>query len=253
MTGLSVDRNIGPAGHRDHAQLVGPGQMKTGSGQASSNSYRRTERSRMRRRHKNARYDRETVHGMLDSGLICHVGFVVDGQPFVTPTIYWRMSEAIYFHGSSASRTLRQMGRGIPVCVTVSHLDGIVHARSGFNSCLNYRSVMMFGTAVQVTEPGEKTSALHGLLDRLAPGRSLQTRPISVQELKATGVMRLDLDEVSAKVRAGSVGDDEAERALDYWAGIVPVRVVVDPPIDDPELRAGIKCPENIARVRLGR
>ncbi len=227
--------------------------MKTGGDQASSTSYRRTERSRLRRRHKNGRYDRGTVHGILDSGLICHVGFVVDGQPFVTPTVYWRMSEAIYFHGSSASRTLRQMGLGIPVCVTVSHLDGIVHARSGFNSCLNYRSVMMFGTAVQVTEPAEKMSALHGLLDRLAPGRSRETKPISVQELKATGVMRLDLEEVSAKVRAGDVGDDEADRALDYWAGIVPVRVVVDPPIDDPELRSGIKCPENIHQIRLGR
>jgi uncharacterized protein len=216
-------------------------------------SYKKTERSRIKRRHKNAHYDRETVHAILDSGLICHVGFIVDGSPFVTPTAYWRMGEAVYFHGSSASRTLKQVGRGIPVCVTISHLDGIVHARSGFNSCMNYRSVMIFGEAFAVTDPVEKRTALYGLIDRLAPGRSKETKPISDRELKATGVMRLALKEVSAKVREGAVGDDEADRALDYWAGIVPVRTVVERPIDDPELRAGIPCPDNISRIRLGR
>jgi nitroimidazol reductase NimA-like FMN-containing flavoprotein (pyridoxamine 5'-phosphate oxidase superfamily) len=227
--------------------------MKHGNGQTSADHFRQTERTRLRRRHKNAHYDRETVHAILDSGLICHVGFVVDGQPFVTPTAYWRIDEAIYFHGSAASRTLKQVGRGISVCVTVSHLDGVVHARSGFNSCMNYRAVMMFGTAVLVTNPEEKRAALHRLLDRLAPGRSKETKPISSQELKATGVMRLDLIEVSAKVRSGAVGDDEADQVLDYWAGIVPVRTVIDPPIDDPDLRPGIPRPENITQIRLGR
>jgi len=245
---MHMSATIGIA-RRSASQL----KMKPPNRPADADSFRKTERSRIRRRHKNARYDRETVHAILDSGLICHVGFVVDGQPFVTPTAYWRMAEAIYFHGSSASRTLKQVGRAIPVCVTVSHLDGIVHARSGFNSCMNYRSVMMFGKAFLVTDAEEKRAALYGLLDRLAPGRSKETKPISWQELKATGVMRLALEEVSAKVRAGDVGDDEADRALDYWAGVVPVRTVLDSPIDDPELRPGIARPENITQIRLGR
>lgn len=227
--------------------------MKPSDGPANSKSYKKTERARVKRRHNNARYDRETVRAILNSGLICHVGFIVDGAPFVTPTAYWRMGEDVYFHGSSASRTLKQMGRGVPVCVAVSHLDGIVHARSGFNSCMNYRSVMIFGEAFTVTDPDDKRAALYGLMDRLAPGRSKETKPISNQELKATGVMRLALEEVSAKVRDGAVGDDEDDRALDFWAGIVPVRTVINSPIDDPELRPGIARPDNVTQIRLGR
>lgn len=215
--------------------------------------YARTDLTRLRRRHLNARYDVDTVHGILDSGLVCHVGYVVDGQPVVTPTAYWRMGEDLYFHGSAASRTLEHMAEGVPVCVTVSHLDGIVHARSGFNSCMNYRAVMVFGSAVAVTDPEEKARALDGLLDRLAPGRSGESRPSTAQELKGTLVLRLPLEQVSAKVRAGEVGDDEEERASDYWAGIVPVHTVVGEPVDDPELRPGIARPANITRIRLGR
>lgn len=215
--------------------------------------YARTDLTRLRRRHLNARYDVDTVHGILDSGLVCHVGYVVDGQPVVTPTAYWRMGEDLYFHGSAASRTLEHMAEGVPVCVTVSHLDGIVHARSGFNSCMNYRAVMVFGSAVAVTDPEEKARALDGLLDRLAPGRSGESRPSTAQELKGTLVLRLPLEQVSAKVRAGEVGDDEEERASDYWAGIVPVHTVVGEPVDDPELRPGIARPANITQIRLGR
>lgn len=215
--------------------------------------YERTDLTRLRRRHLNARYDVDTVHGILDAGLVCHVGYVVDGQPIVTPTAYWRMGEDLYFHGSAASRTLEHMAEGVPVCVTVSHLDGIVHARSGFNSCMNYRAVMVFGSAVAVTDPEEKARALDGLLDRLAPGRSGESRPSTAQELKGTLVLRLPLEQVSAKVRAGEVGDDEEERASDYWAGIVPVHTVVGEPVDDPELRPGIARPANIAQIRLGR
>lgn len=215
--------------------------------------YTRTDLTRLRRRHLNARYDVDTVHGILDSGLVCHVGYVVDGQPIVTPTAYWRMGEDLYFHGSAASRTLEHMAEGVPVCVTVSHLDGIVHARSGFNSCMNYRAVMVFGNAVAVTDPEEKARALDGLLDRLAPGRSRESRPSTAQELKGTLVLRLPLEQVSAKVRAGEVGDDEEERTLDYWAGIVPVHTVVGEPVDDPELRPDIARPANITQIRLGR
>jgi len=220
---------------------------------AAAASYRQTPRTKLKRRHLNGSYDKQVVHDILDSGLICHVGFIVVGRPIVTPTAYWRMGESIYFHGSAASRTLKSVGAGLPVCVTVSHLDGIVHARSGFNSCMNYRAVMIFGEAVPVTDPAEKTRCLNGLLDRLAPGRSAESKPTSAKELKATAVLRLDLNEVSAKVRAGGVGDDEADQKLDYWAGIVPVSTVLGEPIDDNDLRPGIPRPENITQIRLGR
>jgi len=216
-------------------------------------AYKKTPRTKLKRRHLNGSYDKQVVHDILDSGLVCHVGFIVDGRPIVTPTAYWRMGESIYFHGSAASRTLKTVGTGLPVCVTVSHLDGIVHARSGFNSCMNYRAVIIFGEAVAVTDPAEKNRCLGGLLDRLAPGRSGQSKPTSGKELKATAVLRLDLNEVSAKVRAGGVGDDEADQKLDYWAGIVPVKTVVGEPIDDVDLRPGIPRPDNITKIRLGR
>jgi nitroimidazol reductase NimA-like FMN-containing flavoprotein (pyridoxamine 5'-phosphate oxidase superfamily) len=216
-------------------------------------AYKKTPRTRLKRRHLNGSYDKQVVHDILDSGLVCHVGFVVDGKPIVTPTAYWRMGESIFFHGSAASRTLKHLSAELPVCVTVSHLDGIVHARSGFNSCMNYRAVMIFGQAVPVTDPAEKARCLDGLLDRLAPGRSRQSKPTSPQELKATAVLRLDLNEVSAKVRAGGVGDDEQDQKLDYWAGIVPIKTIVGEPVDDVDLRPGIPRPENITQIRLGR
>jgi nitroimidazol reductase NimA-like FMN-containing flavoprotein (pyridoxamine 5'-phosphate oxidase superfamily) len=130
---------------------------------AGDGAYKRTPRTKLKRRHLNGSYDKQVVHDILDSGLVCHVGFIVDGKPIVTPTAFWRMGESIYFHGSAASRTLKSLGAGLPVCVTVSHLDGIVHARSGFNSCMNYRAVMIFGEAVPVTDPAEKArwTALH--------------------------------------------------------------------------------------------
>jgi nitroimidazol reductase NimA-like FMN-containing flavoprotein (pyridoxamine 5'-phosphate oxidase superfamily) len=216
-------------------------------------AYTQTELTRLRRRHMHARYDKDVVHDILDSGLVAHVGYVAGGRPIVTPTAYWRMGENLYFHGSAASRTLESMAEGVEVCVTVSHLDGIVHARSGFNSCMNYRAVMAFGQAVEVTDPAEKTAALDGLLDRLAPGRSKDSKPSSAQELKGTKVLRLELNEVSAKVRAGEVGDDEEDQKLDFWAGIVPVRLVVDEPVDDPDLRPGIERPDYVTKIRLGR
>jgi len=228
-------------------------QLKRRTEPATPEKYDVTKKTRLVRRNKNGSYDRATVHDILDSGLICHLGFIVDGQPIVTPTSYWRLGESVFIHGSSASRTLKKVGDGLPVCLTVSHLDGIVHARSGFNSCLNYRAVMVFGSAVLVTDAEEKEQCLKGLLDRLAPGRSTESRPSTAIELRATSVLRLELNEVSAKVRTGGVGDDATELALDYWAGTVPIRMVVGEPVDDPDLRPGIARPDNIARVRIGR
>lgn len=217
----------------------------------SGQVYTRTERTQLKRRPGNACYDRAQVHAILDAGLICHVGFVVDGQPYVTPVVYWRMDEAIYWHGAVASRMLRAIDE-VSVCVTVSHVDGIVHARSGFNSCLNYRSVMMFGTAKLVRDPADKALRLDGLMDRLAPGRSKEVQPSTANQLHVTSVMRLDLEEVSAKVRTGEVGDSEEDLLLPHWAGIVPVRLVIGEPIDDPMLRPGIARPANITQLKLG-
>jgi nitroimidazol reductase NimA-like FMN-containing flavoprotein (pyridoxamine 5'-phosphate oxidase superfamily) len=211
-----------------------------------------TEKTRVKRLFQRACYDRETVYAVLDAGLMCHVGYVIDGQPYVTPTAYWRDGDRVYWHGSSASRMLRQLKQGVPVCFTVALLDGLVLARSGFHSSINYRSVMAFGTAEQVTGEAEKLAALEAFSERLTPGRWAELRPPTKQEIKATSVMSLRLDEVVAKVRNGPPGDDEEDYALDVWAGELPVRQVTDPPVDDPRLNTGIKAPDYLAQFKVG-
>jgi nitroimidazol reductase NimA-like FMN-containing flavoprotein (pyridoxamine 5'-phosphate oxidase superfamily) len=196
-------------------------------------------------------YDRETVYAILDAGLVCHVGYVIDGQPYVTPTAYWREGDRVYWHGSSASRMLRRLKEGVPVCVTVAHLDGLVLARSGFHSSINYRSVMAFGTAEAVTDEAAKLAALEVFSERLTPGRWAEQRAPSKQELKATLVMSLKLEELAAKVRDGPPADDEEDYDLPVWAGVVPVRRVVDRPVDDPRLRPGIAAPGYLDTVRI--
>jgi nitroimidazol reductase NimA-like FMN-containing flavoprotein (pyridoxamine 5'-phosphate oxidase superfamily) len=210
-----------------------------------------TPRTRVKRLGYRACYDRDTVYGILDAGLVCHVGYVIDGQPYVTPTACWREGDRVYWHGSSASRMLRRLEEGVPVCVTVAHLDGLVLARSGFHSSINYRSVMAFGTAEAVTGEAAKLTALESFSERLAPGRWAEQRAPSKQELKATLVMSLKLEEVAAKVRAGPPADDEEDYALDVWAGVVPIRRVVDPPVDDPRLKAGIARPGYLDTVQF--
>ncbi len=199
-----------------------------------------TERTRVRRLHERGRYDRETVFAILDSGLLCHVGYVIDGLPYVTPTLYWREGERLYWHGSSASRMLRRQAEGIPVCVTVSHIDGLVLARSGFHHSLNYRAVMAFGNAAIVADPEAKTAGLNAFIERLYPGRNREIRPISPQELKATTLMSMEIDEVSAKLRAHGPVDDEPDYTLDCWAGVVPVEMRLGAAIADERLKAGI-------------
>ncbi|MEE8189158.1 MAG: pyridoxamine 5'-phosphate oxidase family protein [Kiloniellales bacterium] len=211
-----------------------------------------TKRTRVKRQHERAHYDRETVYGILDAGLVCHVGYVIDGQPYVTPTAYWREGDRVYWHGSSASRMLRNLEKGVPVCFTVSFLDGLVLARSGFHSSINYRSVMAFGTAEMVTGEAEKLAALEAFQERLTPGRWAELRPVSKQELKGTTVMWLALDEAVAKVRPGPPSDDEEDYDLSVWAGVVPIRRVVDPPEDDPRLGPGIAQPDYLKKVRIG-
>lgn len=195
-----------------------------------------TERTAVRRMPKRASYERAVVEAILDEGLICHVGFVVDGQPYVIPTIHARVGDRLYVHGSAASRMLRAVQEGIPVCVTVTLLDGLVLARSAFHHSLNYRSVVILGTAVEVADRTEKLEALQAIVEHVVPQRWEDVRWPSEQELKATIVLKLPLAEVSAKVRTGPPIDDEEDYQLPCWAGEVPLRLVAQMPVPDPRL-----------------
>ena len=224
----------------------------TAAADGATIDYPPTQHSRIKRQHGRARYDRETVHAILDAGLLCHVGYVIDGQPYVTPTCYWRQGERVYWHGSSASKMLRRQAQGVPVCFTVSLLGGLVLARSGFHSSINYRSVMAFGIAEKVTEEAEILAALEAFQERLTPGRWAELRPVNEQEIKATTVMSLKLKEVAAKIRPGPPSDDEADYDLPVWAGVVPIRYQIGAPVDDPRLEPGIAQPDYLNQVRIG-
>jgi len=217
-----------------------------------SDSFTPTERSKVRRLHERAHYDRDSLHAILDAGVQCHVGYVIDGQPYVTPTIHWREGEQVYFHGSSASRMLRTVKQGIPVCLTVSFLDGLVLARSGFHCSVNYRSAMLFGQAEAVEDEAEKLASLQVLVDGLLPGHWPHMRPPNGQEMKATTVCRLNIEEASAKIRTGPPKDDDEDYALDCWAGVVPVRTVIGAPERDPLLRDDVADPAYLQQIRLG-
>ncbi len=211
-------------------------------------SFARTARTRIRRLPKRAHYDRETVHAVLDAGVLCHVGYVIDDQPYVTPTSHWRHGDRLYWHGSSASRMLRHLKQGVPACVTVTHLDGFVLARSGFHHSVNYRSVMAFGRAQLVADEA-KADALEHFVERLFPGRWDELRPPTAQELKATTVVWMDLDEVSAKVRTGPPVDDEEDYALPVWAGVLPVTSGFGRPEPDARLIPGVPLPDYLSRT----
>ena len=198
-----------------------------------------TARTRLVREADRAVYDRAAAYKILDEGFICHVGFVVDGQPFVIPTGYGRVGDNLYIHGSAASRMLRNLDQGVAVCVTVTLLDGLVLARSIFNHSMNYRSVVVLGTAVAVTDPKEKLEALRLLSEHILPGRWVESRQPNEKEIKATLVMRLPITEFSAKVRQGPPIDDEEDHAFPTWAGVIPLTMVAGEPIDDPRLMAG--------------
>ena len=213
-------------------------------------AYATTERTRVRRLHERGAYDRATVHAILDAGFVCHVGYVIDGQPYVTPTAYWRAGEALYWHGSSASRMLRQLAQGVPACLTVTHLDGLVIARSGFHHSVNYRSVMALGTARLVDNPDDKLRALEDFVEKLFPGRWAELRPPTGQEIKATTVLTMPLEEVSAKVRTGPPKDDEEDYALPIWAGVVPVTPQVGALVPDPRLLPGVPPPDYFAHLQ---
>jgi len=204
-------------------------------------------RTRVRRVHERARYDREAIDAVLDAALVAHLGFMADEQPYVIPTLHARIGDVVYVHGSAASRTLRALGDGIPACLTVTLLDGIVLARSIFEHSMNYRSVVVLGTATAVEDADEKRRVLEAFTEKLLPGRWVEARQPTRKELKATSILHLPLDEASAKIRAGGPDDgDTADAELDVWAGYVPLVVAALPPVPDASLRAGIPVPPGI-------
>ncbi|OKJ15662.1 pyridoxamine 5'-phosphate oxidase family protein [Kitasatospora sp. CB01950] len=199
-------------------------------------AYARNDLTTPTRDKERASWDRDAVHAVLDAGYLCHLGFVRDGAPVVLPTLYARVGERLYIHGSTGSRPLRgaRDEQGLPVCVTVTHLDGLVLAKSAFNHSVNYRSVVAHGTAYQVTDPEELRAALDAIVEQVVPGRAADCRPGSPKELAATAVIRLELDQVSAKSRTGGVNDEEEDLGLPYWAGVVPVSAVYGAPEPSP-------------------
>jgi uncharacterized protein len=205
-----------------------------------------TERTTLKRLPKRAEYDRERVYAILDEAFICHVGFVVEGQPVVIPTGYGRIGNVLYIHGSAASRMLRTLGGGVDVCVTVTLVDGLVLARSVFHHSFNYRSVVVFGRARVVTETAEKVAALHAFTEHVIPGRWQEAREPNDGELKATTVLALPLEEASAKIRTGPPIDDEEDYALPVWAGVLPLRLVTAEAIKDEQLPADIALPDYV-------
>jgi nitroimidazol reductase NimA-like FMN-containing flavoprotein (pyridoxamine 5'-phosphate oxidase superfamily) len=198
-----------------------------------------TERTTVRRLAKRGAYDAATIHSILDEALICHVGFVVDGQPVVIPTIHTRIGETLYFHGSQASRMLRNLREGVPACVTVTMLDGLVLARSAFHHSMNYRSAVVFGTAREVTADDEKRRVLEAIVEHVVVGRSSEARPPNEKELRATMVLALPITEASAKIRSGGPVDDEEDYGMSIWAGVLPLALTPGEPIAD----AGVSAP----------
>ncbi|WP_217250565.1 pyridoxamine 5'-phosphate oxidase family protein [Streptomyces sp. AC602_WCS936] len=226
------------------------GSTRTHTPSQPGTAYPSTDRTVPTRSPERASYDKELVHSILDEGYVCHLGFVRDGAPVVLPTLYGRVGERLYVHGSTGSRPLRMTGAadpGLPVCLTVTHVDALVLARSAFHHSINYRSVVVHGTAYDVTDPEEKRTALDALVDHVVPGRSRDSRPANKKELAATAVIRLDLNEVSAKLRTGGVNDEPEDLALPHWAGLVPLRKGYDAPVADPGLDAGTGLPEYLA------
>ncbi|HXA82347.1 MAG TPA: pyridoxamine 5'-phosphate oxidase family protein [Methylomirabilota bacterium] len=213
-------------------------------------SFAVSDRTRVVREANRAVYDREAIYKILDEGFVCHVGFATQGQPFVIPTMFARVRDAIYFHGSAASRMLRGAGGGLPVCITVTLADGLVLARSVFNHSMNYRSVVALGTAAVISDPVEKLAALRAFTEKLIPGRWEDARQPNEKELKATSILKLPLTEVSAKVRMGGVEDDAEDYALSVWAGIIPLRLVADAAIRDERCDASIPTPPYAANFR---
>lgn len=209
----------------------------------------KTGRTTVKRKGFRGKYDFETIAAILDEGFVCHVGFVVDGQPYVIPTGYGRKGRTIYIHGLSVNHMLNSLAEGVSLCFTVTLADGFVFARSGFNHSINYRSVVVLGTAVEVAGD-EKLAALETIVNHILPGRWPDTRPPNAIELKATSVLKIDITEASAKIRSGPPIDDEEDLGLRHWAGVVPLTTVPGNPIPDAKLVPGVPVPTYVTDYR---
>ncbi|MGW0550372.1 pyridoxamine 5'-phosphate oxidase family protein [Streptomyces altiplanensis] len=217
-----------------------------------TSSYTPSERTVPTRSRERASYDRELVHAILDEGYVCHLGFVRDGAPVVLPTLYGRIGDRLYVHGSTGSRplrTARQSDPGLAVCLTVTHVDGLVLARSAFHHSINYRSVVVHGIAREVVDEGERRTALDALVDHVVPGRSHDSRPADAKELAATAVIRLDLEEVSAKIRTGGPNDDPEDASLPHWAGVVPLVRGYGAPVPADDLDPAVALPDYLTTL----
>jgi len=219
----------------------------------ATGSYPVTERNKVRRVHERGRYDRASVYAILDAAMMCHIAYVIDGQPYCTPTAFWREGDHLYWHGSSASRMLRTQKPGVPVCLTVTHLDSLVLARCGFNHSVDYRSAMCFGKAHIIDDLAEKTRALDAMIDRFYPDRNATLRPSTTQELKATMVVGMAIEDASGKVRNKGVGDEEEDYALPIYAARFPVVQTLGPVEPCPRLPAGVPYPAGLAGFAPGR
>jgi uncharacterized protein len=213
-------------------------------------TFPQTDRTKLKRLPKRGHFDRETVYSILDEGFICHVGFTVDGQPFVIPTGYARAGDKLYIHGSQASRMLRSLAGEIDACATVTIVDGLVLARSAFHHSMNYRSVLILGRASLVDDPVEKYDALVTLSEHIVRGRWADVREPTEQEMVQTTVLKLPIEEASAKIRTGPPLDDEEDYALPIWAGVVPLKLVAGEPVKDPRLTADVPVPEYAAHYK---
>jgi nitroimidazol reductase NimA-like FMN-containing flavoprotein (pyridoxamine 5'-phosphate oxidase superfamily) len=210
-----------------------------------------TARTRVKRIPKRASYDRDAVYSILDTAIVCHVGFAIDGQPYVIPTLHVRIADRLYIHGSAASRMLGAAADGTPLAVTVTHIDGIVLARSAFHHSVNYRSVVILGAATLVTNPAEKFTVMKGLIDHVAPGRWDNIRHPNEKELAATSVLSIPIVEASAKLRSGDPLDDEADYAMPIWAGQIPIAMNTLRPVADARLDASTPLPAHVTEYQL--
>ena len=218
-----------------------------------NDSYPVTPTNRVKRLYERGSYDHATIHALLDASMMCHVAYVVDGRPYCTPTLFWREGTRLYWHGSSASRMLRNQSEGEPVCLTVAHLDSLVMARSGFNPSADYRAAMAFGHARLIDDEDEKARAIRAMVDRFYPGRTDHLRAPTAQEIKATRFVGMEIEQASAKIRAKGIGDDEEDCALPVYAERIPVRTALGAPEPCARLAAGVTRPEGLVGYREGR